>query len=783
MTEDELIKLIDQVDRQKSEELDLTSNALESLPDQLWRLRSLKRLRLGDNRLREIPDEIAELSNLEWLDLYNNELEEIPNTVTRLPNLQMLLLSGNQLESIFGSIAQLSSLRILDLSNNHLSTIPNGIFNLSNLEWLDISKNKITEIGSGIDQLTKLTTLDLSNNDIQELPDEICRLENLLALDLRGNLKLMDNEILEDYLNSKKILSYYFRQQREERKGLNEAKVIFVGQATVGKTSLIKRLFDDNYNPQENMTRGIEIRQESLEIDRNRVQERVTLNIWDFGGQEIMFATHQFFLTERSLYLLVINTRQDERANQIDYWLKMITSLGKDSPILIVGNQVDQQRLDLNTTELKCQYPNIKGFFSTSCSTGEGIENLRKGIKEQIGGMESVFAPIPQSYFKVKAQLEEMKKQDMKRWIPYSQYEEICKDNGIKNKEEHSILAKNLHNLGIALNFAEDHRPILRANSVLNPHWIVQGVYRIINDNRLITECNGKLMWDDRIRAFQSINPNDDSYIYSTKDSHQFVIDIMEKFELCFKLETSKQPDYLIPSLLRREEPHTGDWENSLDFELHYGKVLPQSVISRFIVRSHNMISRNTYWRTGVILEKNEARAYVKADIDGCKIVIRIKGNPRTRRRNLLEIILENFDAINKTIGAFSVDKRIPLADKQGVTVSYDHLLKLEKNQEINYFPEGADHSYTVQEVLNGIESPEEIIEDLINKLEVYGRNNPNAKEEQIIESISNEITLTKKQRLMSMFTAGGKAAIENLLDNPYINIVIAMIEGWLNPD
>jgi internalin A len=782
MTERELLERIEQVDREKSEELDLTSKALGSLPDQLWQLRSLKRLRLGDNRLREIPDEIAELSNLEWLDLYDNELEEIPNAVTRLPNLQMLLLAGNQLESIFDSIAQLSNLRILDLSNNRLSTISNGIFNLSNLEWLDISNNEITEIGSGIDQLTKLTTLDLSNNDIQELPDKICQLENLLALDLRGNPQLMDNEILEDYLNSKKILNYYFRQQREEARRLNEAKVIFVGQAIVGKTSLIKRLFDNSFDPRENTTRGIEIRQEPIGIDRNGVTERVMLNIWDFGGQEIMFATHQFFLTERSLYLLVINTRQDERANQIDYWLKMIASLGKDSPIFIVGNKVDQQPIDLNTTELQRQYPNIKDFFSTSCLTGDGIRELTEGIKEQIGRMESVFAPIPKSYFKVKTQLEKMKRQNMTH-IPYSEFEEICRGNGITDEEEHSILAKNLHNLGIALNFAEDHRAILRATSVLNPHWIVQGVYRIINDNRLITEFNGKLTWGDQKRAFQSINPDDDSYIYSTENNRQFVIDIMEKFELCFKLETSEKPDYLIPSLLRKEEPHTGDWENSLDFELHYGRVLPQSVISRFIVRSHNIISRNTYWRTGVILAKNEARAYVKADIDGCKIVISITSNDSIHRRNFLEIILEHFDAINKTIGAFSVNKRIPLPDKRDVTVSYDHLLTLEKNQEKKYFPEGADHSYDVEDLLNGIESLQEIIEDLRNRLEVYGRNNPNATEKQIIEGVSLNISMTKKRRLMSMFQAGGKAAIENILGNAYVNIVMNAIEGWLNPD
>jgi internalin A len=42
-------------------------------------------------------------------------------------------------------------------------------------------------------------------------------------------------------------------------------------------------------------------------------QDQAHLNVWDFGGQEIMHATHQFFLTRRSLYLLVLSGRGAQR--------------------------------------------------------------------------------------------------------------------------------------------------------------------------------------------------------------------------------------------------------------------------------------------------------------------------------------------------------------------------------------------------------------------------------------------------------------------------------------
>ena len=63
------------------------------------------------------------------------------------------------------------------------------------------------------------------------------------------------------------------------------------------------------------------------------------LNIWDFGGQEIMHATHQFFLTQRSLYLLVINGREGGEDADAEYWLKLIESFGGE----IAGNRGPEQ--------------------------------------------------------------------------------------------------------------------------------------------------------------------------------------------------------------------------------------------------------------------------------------------------------------------------------------------------------------------------------------------------------------------------------------------------------
>ena len=78
-----------------------------------------------------------------------------------------------------------------------------------------------------------------------------------------------------------------------------------MGQGSVGKTSIIHRIIDGTYNPRENKTEGIDIRRHKF-----RAKDSLyTISVWDFGGQEIMHATHQFFLTKRSLYLLVLDAR------------------------------------------------------------------------------------------------------------------------------------------------------------------------------------------------------------------------------------------------------------------------------------------------------------------------------------------------------------------------------------------------------------------------------------------------------------------------------------------
>ena len=62
------------------------------------------------------------------------------------------------------------------------------------------------------------------------------------------------------------------------------------------------------------------------EGDREKILKRkFQVNIWDFGGQEIYHATHQFFLTRRSVYILVCDDRKED--TDFFYWLQVVELL------------------------------------------------------------------------------------------------------------------------------------------------------------------------------------------------------------------------------------------------------------------------------------------------------------------------------------------------------------------------------------------------------------------------------------------------------------------------
>jgi internalin A len=459
--------------------------------------------------------------------------------------------------------------------------------------------------------------------------------------------------------------------------------MLLIGQGGVGKTSLVKCLMGDHYDPHEGKTRGIAIQPWHVHAAGDEIQ----LNVWDFGGQEIMHATHQFFLTRRSLYLLVLDARLDEEENRLEYWLKIVQTFGGDSPVIVVGNKVDQQPLDVDRRGLMAKYPNVVAILETSCADGRGIDELRAAVLDRVSALDHIHDALSTTWFAVKEHLESMEED----YIPYEAYQRLCVEQGIDDERSQRTLIGFLHDLGVVLNFRDD--PRLEDTNVLNPEWVTAGVYRILNDEALM-QRGGILT-----RHMLSGILGDPAY---PQHRHRFIVDMMRKFELCFDFEGFADRMFLIPDLLPKEEPETGDWSDALAFQYRYG-VLPSSIISRFIVRMSPYIHENTYWRNGVVVAADGNKALVKSDREEKQISIWVAGQEATRR-SLLAIIRSHFGAIHATIAGIQAQEQVPLPNHPQVVVPYQHLLNLEKLGESAFVPAGLLERVDVQPLLTGVD-------------------------------------------------------------------------------
>lgn len=221
----------------------------------------------------------------------------------------------------------------------------------------------------------------------------------------------------------------------EGGRSLGEARVLVIGEADAGKTKLLRALLYGEHGKKFKDTRDPT---EGIEISEMKGKD-VNIRVWDFGGQEIMHATHRFFLSRRCVYVLVVDATRDRDYNQtkIEYWLELIKSYGGESPVLLVSSKSESFSLDVNKNDLQEKYPNlVKGaLLATSAKLGKGIEELRSAIFEQAQKLPSVNVTLPRSFISVKDKIEKLKDRKKSTVIEENEYRNLCKKNNIADEE------------------------------------------------------------------------------------------------------------------------------------------------------------------------------------------------------------------------------------------------------------------------------------------------------------------------------------------------------------
>ncbi|MEO0581061.1 MAG: COR domain-containing protein [Bacteroidota bacterium] len=481
-----------------------------------------------------------------------------------------------------------------------------------------------------------------------------------------NNLHTPPPEIISKGLEA--IKSYFAEQEKGKPQPLYEARVLFVGQPGAGKTTLMRKLIDPTYQvPQEQeSTVGIHIHK-GWEFDCiPSPSGKFQANLWDFGGQEIQYQIHHFFLSSRVLYVLLADNRRQD--TEFDYWFDIIQRLGLDqnkkaSPVLVVLNE-NQHKSVTNYDEehynrLYPDLPKVKGEVDLSephdpkrkIWNGRYLD-VRQKICSMLQGLDHVGDLLPQSWVEVRQDIEKLA--DTYKHIGLTKYQEVCVSKGIENERDQLVLSQYLHDLGLMLHFQHDEA--LVEFIILQPQWAVNAIYDILSDQE-IEKSEGQFTQE---------------WLYSrwgkqyTNREKGKLLTMMKKdqFDLIHQVKNVKDT-YMVPSLMSDKDPQN-DWNyrGNLRYRYQYG-FMPKGLVPRLAVRlgdfTQYIAGKPQTWKKGVILEYEGAIAKIELSYydDAKGIGISIQGGA-TERKILLERIRMEMPKLHEKFKDFPPKELIP---------------------------------------------------------------------------------------------------------------------------
>ena len=400
--------------------------------------------------------------------------------------------------------------------------------------------------------------------------------------------------------------------------------------------------FDDcinRSNPlpiEDETTKGIDIHRHDFTVDNDRT---FRLNVWDFGGQQIYHATHQFFLTKNSLYILLDDTAKDHKSvtdEGFRYWLEVIDLLSNHSPVLIFQNEKGGRSKRIDEAGIKGRFPNVKDIYCGNLEEPESATSLSCAIEYYVQHLPHVGELVPAKWVNIRTAIEQVAQKTS--YISQQDYFALYGQHIEFDRSKALHLSQYLHDLGVFLHFQDD--PLLRKTVILQNRWATEAVFRILDDEIVKTNYGRFTMPDcERIWA-------DSEYA----DMHAELLALMEKFELCYALPdlpASEDKTWLAPQLFPPSVPtEITDWAQPGDLVLSYRyEFMPKGLVNRLMVRKHAYVHQTEMaWINGVLFEHDGSSLLAQVMPHGNEITLRARGS---ESKTLMSIIAADLDALN----------------------------------------------------------------------------------------------------------------------------------------
>lgn len=428
------------------------------------------------------------------------------------------------------------------------------------------------------------------------------------------------------------VARYLGELKAQGARRLNEARVVILGEKGAGKTCLARRL----KNPKATMTTD---KESTPGVDTHLwelAEDDINVHIWDFAGHTVTHSVHQFFLSERCLYIMVYDGRTETR-NRLEYWLDHMKNYGGNSKAMIMVNRRDDHQIEIPINQLRERY-SIAGLYEFDIENDHlQLEGFRKAVADYIRHNPSwEKQQIPTSYFKVKEELEDLfVKGDLTKgqeYISMNAFQEIAEKHQVGDVKE---LVKNLNHLGVSL-WYEDLEEF--DTMILNPEWISHGVYGIVN-------------WMHNAKKY-AIHINEFQKVFEEKadrypvEKHQFLFKLIQHYKLAYQAKGKKT--LILPHLMAKDRPAelpVFPENESLTLRYKADQPLPPNTISRFIVEHNEEITKHKtqalVWRYGVVLSDRKGTTALVRE-DDRTISVSVIGENRTQYISLLRATLNN---------------------------------------------------------------------------------------------------------------------------------------------
>ena len=714
--------------------LGLNGTKVDFLPPVIGKLRNLKSLYLGQTNIQILPIEMKALTKMEYLALWETQLEVLPDWICSYKNLKGLYLGRDKkLQKLPENIGDLVNLEKLYLDGTGLGELPKSFGRLIKLRELSLSNTDVRRFPK-LKMMDNLSKCDLDNMVLERVPKELINSKIKIHLNLNfspeglnlNNTKLLCQPISLFSHEKEFIYAYY----EEEKIHLNETKVVFLGDGESGKSHIIKRIMTDNQlltEFKEESTPGIAISQKLCVIDK----ENIRLQIWDFGGQEIMHSMHRFFLTERTLYVIVINARDNTQDERAEYWLNNVKNFANGCPVIIVLNKMDQNpTASINERLLRNDYPQIVQILKMSAlkDLSEDFGKLMNNIVETVKNFDSYAMDFPVSWNKIKTTLEEMDS----NYIMDREYRKICKRNSVEDEQIQNWLLDWFHDLGISFNYYKKDQ-LLGGYMVLKPTWITNAIYIILfNGNKYAR--NGLIKINDIIILLKDPPKAVESITYDIEEV-PYILGVMRRFEISYSIDKDNE---FIPMMCDKNQHEDAEiFINSdcMEYYMEY-EYLPNNVLHKLMIKMQNDFDKDKIWLTGMILHSRENNISALVRMHDRRIEIFIKSlNSRIYSpKEYLSELRSNLLNINKELNLEAKGIIVYKEDDKSENIDYDMLLIYLSSGESEYFSPVFRKKIPIRKILGMVEN--EIDIDLII---AYCKENKDATYSLISHMLMNE--------------------------------------------